>query len=75
MLNSKAELPLRGMELKEIGMQEICSERPSKKLYVYTFILYAEDEKSENEQPPAFLPFSHPHATIIGHLPHQRLYD
>ena len=39
------------------------------RLYVHTFILYAENEKPENEQPPAFLPLFHPHATIIGHLP------
>ena len=63
------------MELKEIGIQEICSERRGKKLYVYTFILYAENEKSENEQPPAFFPLSHPTLQIIGQLPHQRLYD
>ena len=38
------------------------------RLYVHTFILYAENEKPKNKQPPAFLPLFHPHATIIGHL-------
>ena len=38
-------------------------------------IIHAENEKLENGQPSASLPLSHPHATIIRHLPHQRLYD
>ena len=32
-------------------------------------------KKMDNEQSPASLPLSHPHPTVIGNLPHQRLYD
>ena len=37
--------------------------------------MYAENEKPENEQSSCFFPLSHPHAAIIEHLPHQKLYD
>ena len=58
----KAEQPLRGMELKEIGIQEICSERRGNKLYVYTLIrlyytLRKKNPRMNNPQPPFPFPF------------------